>query len=140
MPNHVLSNTDRVILAHLGMRLAEPTSRKYAVFPGDFAPPIEITTFDRAEQDPKMEFAPSQIFRHLRPALNVEPVADELFDRICVELTSSAENGHHWIEWYKKQKPLTFKSSMIEWEQALYSGHPMHPVSPTRHCLIDNEG
>jgi len=117
------------------MRLAELASQKCAVFPGDFAPTIKITTFDRARQDTKLELAPAQLFRHLRPVLDIDPAADDLFNKICAELTSSAGNGQHWIEWYKKQRRLTFKSSMIEWEQALYSGHPMHPVSCICACF-----
>lgn len=116
-------------LSRAGMRLTEPTSRKPAVFPGDFAPPIAMTNFDYLEQDTKTELSPEILFNHLRSVLKINPVEDKLWNRIASELANSAENGRHWIEWYSKQKPLTFKSSVIDWEQALYSRHPFHPVS-----------
>lgn len=101
-----------------------------AVFPEDFAPPAVTTTFASPDIRSGVDLAPASIFNHLRPVLNAPPVDDDRWDEICCELTNSAENGHYWNEWYRHRKTLSFKSSRLEWEQALYTGHPLHPVRP----------
>lgn len=104
------------------------TKNNAAVFPGDFAPPAVITTFGAAaETGSDLSLNPAHLFNHLRPLL--PPVDDARWDEICRELTNSAENGRYWSEWYTHRKPLSFKSTRLEWEQALYTGHPLHPVS-----------
>ena len=114
------------------MGLAKPL----AAFPDDLAPPTAITTFGAAvgQEAPgsrsELQLNPARLLTHLRSILDIRPVHDDIFNEICNELTNSAQNGRYWIEWYKKNgKPLSFKSSMIEWERALYIGHPLHPVS-----------
>lgn len=104
------------------------TKNNAAVFPEDFAPPAVATTFGAPETRSDLDLAPARLFNHLRPVLNAPPVDDDRWDEICRELTNSAENGHYWNEWYRHRKPLSFKSSRLEWEQALYTGHPLHPV------------
>ena len=110
-------------------------TKSYPAFPGDLAPPTVVTT-SRAVVSKKapslqatQELDPARLLRHLRPVLDPQPIDDSDFNEICNELTNSAQNGRYWIEWYKKNsKPLSIKSSMMEWEQALYTGHPLHPV------------
>lgn len=97
-----------------------------AVFPGDFAPPAVITTLGGPEKRSDLDLHPAHLFNHFRPIL--PPVDDARWDEVCQELTKSAENGRYWSDWYSSRRPLSFKSTRLEWEQALYTGHPLHPV------------
>jgi hypothetical protein len=115
-----------------GKALAKPP----ATFPGDLEPPVIVSTFRAAvgQETPspqtKLEFDPARLLTHLRPVLSPQPDDDNNFNKVCEELTNSTQNGRYWIEWYEQhRKPLSSKSSIIEWEQALYTGHPLHPVS-----------
>lgn len=103
-----------------------------AVFPGDFAPPALITTLGAPEKGSELNLHPAHLFNSLRPVL--PPVDDARWDEVCRELTNSAENGRYWSDWYSSRKPLSFKSTRLEWEQALYTGHPLHPVSKLLVC------
>lgn len=111
-----------------------------AVFPGDFATPAMTTTMEVTEADSKLELHPARLFDHLRSVLMAPPVDDDRWDEVCRELTNSAENGRYWNDWYSQRKPLSLKSSRLEWEQALYTGHPLHPVSlrkrPELECAL----
>lgn len=98
-----------------------------AVFPGDFTPPAIMTTFGGVQPGSDLNLHPASLFNHLRPVL--PQVDDDRWDEVCRELTNSAENGRYWSDWYSSRKPLGFKSTRLEWEQALYTGHPLHPVS-----------
>jgi siderophore synthetase component len=116
-------------LSSAGLRLVEPEFLNWPVFAEDFALPVALTTFEHAEKDTKAELRPSVLFNHLRSALDVDPVEDGLYKEVSDQLTNSAENGRYWIEWYAAREPLSFQSSVIDWEQSLYTGHPLHPVS-----------
>lgn len=120
-----------VALSEAGqLRLITHNSKNNAaVFPGDFAPPAVITTFGAPETGSDLNLHPASLFNHLRSVLSVPPVDDDRWDEICRELTNSAENGRYWSDWYSHRKALSFKSTRLEWEQALYTGHPLHPVS-----------
>lgn len=105
-----------------------------AIFPGDFTPPVATTTCaldgEALIQGANITYSPSNLLDHLRSVIDISsPVDDEYFSTICSELDSSAANGANWIEWYSKQQPLDLKSSMLNWKQVLYTGHPLHPVS-----------
>lgn len=111
-----------------------------AVFPGDFSPPAVLTTYGAPETGSELNLHPASLFNHLRAVLDAPPVDDARWDEICRELTNSAENGRYWSEWYSQRKPLAFESTRLEWEQALYTGHPLHPVSrnhPTHHVGLE---
>lgn len=103
-----------------------------AVFPGDFAPPALITTFGATGKGSDLNLHPAHLLNHLRPIL--PPVDDARWDEVVRELTNSAENGRYWSDWYSSRNPLSFKSTRLEWEQALYTGHPLHPVSNLVKC------
>ncbi|KAL9620605.1 MAG: hypothetical protein Q9160_004859 [Pyrenula sp. 1 TL-2023] len=114
-------------------------TRSYPAFPGDLAPPVVVITTlgaTNGQEAPSFqatqELDPARLLRHLRPALDPQPIDDSSFNDICNELTNSAQNGRYWLEWYKNSsKPLSIKSSLMEWEQALYTGHPLHPMHRT---------
>lgn len=111
-------------------RLADGGAALPAVFPGDFAPPVATTTYGDKGENGVTTYTPAALLSHLRPIIdNPTPIDDGCFKTICSELGNSAANGANWIDWYRTQKVLGLRSSMLEWEQALYTGHPTHPVS-----------
>lgn len=112
-----------------------------AVFPGDFAAPVATTAYsdneDHVKNQAEVSYSPAVLLAHLKPVIdNPTPIQEDCFNTICTELANSASNGAHWIDWYRSQKPLELKSSMLKWEQALYTGHPTHPVSGLNSPLV----
>lgn len=114
-------------LTRPGLRHLTSTDKQILTFPGDFVDPIFLTTYG-AQANDRRELDPPKVMSHVRSVLDVEAVQDDLWDQVCAELTSSANNQRYWYEWAEKKPQLSIQSTQMDWEQACYTGHPLHPM------------
>ncbi|KXT17062.1 hypothetical protein AC579_4327 [Pseudocercospora musae] len=103
--------------------------------PGDFKMPVLVRSGASSSSDFVKETEPATILTAARSLFDVD---EKLFDedawkQILSQVTNASQNQVAWFRCAMKQPRPQITSSALDWEQALVTGHPAHPMH--RSCV-----
>ncbi|KAF7194679.1 NRPS-independent siderophore synthetase rfs [Pseudocercospora fuligena] len=103
--------------------------------PADLRLPVLVRSEASASSEFVKETEPAAVLTAARCLFDID---EKLFDedswkQILGQVTNSSQNQLAWFRWAMKQPRPQITSSALDWEQALVTGHPAHPMH--RSCV-----
>ncbi|KXT04176.1 hypothetical protein AC578_55 [Pseudocercospora eumusae] len=118
-----------------GQSHAAVTKGTKGFHPADLRMPVLVRSSASASADFVKETEPATILTAARSLFDID---EKLFDedawkQILSQVTNASQNQVAWFHWAMKQPRPQITSSALDWEQALVTGHPAHPMH--RSCV-----